>query len=130
MWVISSHQFTATGTWQKLLLDLAECLVIIALSIPTVVWAWHANGLSRAFRYFIVCTIGVGSVIATMSVLFLDFQGNDGSIAAWIALWAALTALILYFVGDWISLVVRLTKAIRADRRRGRSQDSAGSPPV
>lgn len=124
-YVIISYRLVARGAWQRALLDLGLGSVIVGVSIPIAVSAWRAAGWSRAFRYFVVWTVGVGSVVATLSVVFLDLQSASGGAAVWVAICAGGVSLLFYLVGDCVSLVARLRRAIRADRDR-RSQKTPG----
>jgi hypothetical protein len=128
-YVIVGHQAVARSAWRKALLDLAGSSVLVAISMPIAVSAWRRATSPPVIRYFIVLTVGVGSVIELLTSFFFGLLAEKATGMAIVALACIeVSVVFLWFLGSGTYLVITLGAAIRADHsRRSRSTPDAPS---
>jgi hypothetical protein len=115
-YLIGSYRVAAHGEQSEAMWALAGGAVLVAISIPTALRAWRISDWSRGFRFFIVLTVAVGSIVATLSVFLMDLQGSTDGAAVWVTILVGLTAAVLWTLGFWISIIAMLRRAIRVGR--------------
>ena len=113
---ISSYRVAAHGAQSQAMWALVGGAALVAISIPTALRAWRISDWSRSFRLFIVWTVGVGSIVATLSVSFMDLQDRTDGAAGWATILVGLAAAVLWTVGFWISIIAMLRRALRGRR--------------
>jgi len=122
----AAHRYVAAppGGWPRVIAALVESLVMIGISLPIVISVAKSPDWGPAFRYFVVWSVGVCSVLETISYLVLEIESDLAGVAFWLWVYIAAAALIFWFVGLLTCIVAGLGRVFR----RGRGQFSRSTP--
>lgn len=121
----SRYELAAPQGWPKALASLVEVLVLVGISIPIALSVARGPEWGPVLRHLIVWSVGTGSVLAAIGIFVVEIEVDTAGKLFWTSAYVTAVAIVVWFAGFWVWVVVRLRMASRRQNERSRSSGGA-----